>query len=201
MAVAEEKLNYLVPPESRLWPLVHQVNTVASFHFICRSLYPRCSDRVSINTVSELCTLIQRYTDAYLTQHSSSSTNSLRSYALNALLSLKSNPHSDSMLYCSCMPLLRSEGSWQCLSPVPYGLQGHEAPVTCCTFSSSGGTLATACEDGVLRICAPAMLPQPETSRCASLQCGAPISALAFDRRTGEGIGTLLDDVLECCFD
>ncbi|KAA6427061.1 MAG: hypothetical protein FRX49_02818, partial [Trebouxia sp. A1-2] len=61
-------------------------------------------------------------------------------------------------------------------------LASHEQGITCCSFSPSGQNLATASSDGVLRISAPTTL-QGNASRAAVLNCGAPVSVVAWDQR------------------
>ncbi|KAL0054014.1 hypothetical protein WJX82_002400 [Trebouxia sp. C0006] len=61
-------------------------------------------------------------------------------------------------------------------------LASHEQGITCCSFSPSGQNLATASSDGVVRISAPASL-QGNASRAAVLNCGAPVSVVAWDQR------------------
>lgn len=63
--------------------------------------------------------------------------------------------------------------------------QGHDAQVTCCSFSPDGSNVATAAADGVVRVWAPASLPMPDSNRAAMLQCGAAVSCLAWDLRAG----------------
>jgi WD40 repeat protein len=63
--------------------------------------------------------------------------------------------------------------------------QGHDAEVTCCSFSPNGSNVATASDDGVVRVWAPASLAHADSSRTAMLQCGASVSSLAWDARAG----------------
>ena len=63
--------------------------------------------------------------------------------------------------------------------------QGHDAEVTCCSFSPDGSNVATASDDGVVRVWAPASLAHADSSRAAMLQCGASVSSLAWDLRAG----------------
>lgn len=65
-------------------------------------------------------------------------------------------------------------------------MQGHDAEVTCCSFSPDGRNAATAAADGVVRVWAPAELPGADANRTAMLQCGAPVSALTWDLRAGD---------------
>lgn len=76
-----------------------------------------------------------------------------------------------------------SESSMSAVADV---LRGHDAEVTCCSFSPDGRNAATAAADGVVRVWGPAVLPNADVNRTAMLQCGAPVSALTWDLRAGK---------------